>query len=170
MSGFNPGTLDVWAAAGAIQIVPMGQVQFLDFRQRDAIGTGQLGSCSVVVIASAQGAILAHIPPQPQPTNNLTSGDANVRSMMDRVGTLYQGNPQFFPSTDTVVVCAYFRGQVLCQASSILCKRVSLHWGLPRSLFRTRYLETLRFGERGRWLLSKSASIRSQRSLWRTVM
>lgn len=88
MSLFKTGTLDVWAAADAVQIVPMGQVKFLDFRQCGAIGMGQLGSCSVVVIASAQGAVLAHIPPQPQPTNNPTSGDANVQFMMDGVGTL----------------------------------------------------------------------------------
>ena len=109
---FNPGTLEVWESAGDVQIVPMDDVQFLDFQQMAAIGTGQLGACSVVVIASAQGAILAHIPPQPRPTNNPTDGDTNVQSKMDRVGALYHAKQQYFRSTDTVVVCAEFRGEV----------------------------------------------------------
>lgn len=108
----NPGNFDVWRAAGAVQIVGMGKVEFLDFRVKDAIGTGQLGSCSVVVIASAHGAILAHIPPQPQPTINPTSGDDNVRSMMNEVSRLYRDNRQYFPSAESVIACAVFRGQV----------------------------------------------------------
>ncbi|KGO67920.1 hypothetical protein PITC_029590 [Penicillium italicum] len=112
MSRSNPGHFEVWDTAGAVKNVAMGQAQFLDFRERHAIGTKDLGSCSVVVIASAHGAILAHIPPQPQATNNPTSGDANVQSMMNQVGTLYRDKQQFFPSAETVVICAVFRGQV----------------------------------------------------------
>lgn len=108
----NPGNLEVWGAAGAVQIVAMGKVEFLDFRVKDAIGTGQLGSCSVVVIASAHGAILAHIPPQPQPTVNPTSADDNVRSMMNEVSRLYRNKHQYFPSAESVVACAVFRGRV----------------------------------------------------------
>ncbi|KAJ5374657.1 hypothetical protein N7517_006663 [Penicillium concentricum] len=70
--------------------------------------TKDLGSCSVLVIASAYGAILAHIPPQPQATNNPTSGDANVQSMMNQVGTLYRDKRQFFSFCRN----GLFRGQV----------------------------------------------------------
>lgn len=123
---FNPGTLEVWEAAGDVQIVAMDDVQFLDFQQMAAIGTGQLGSCSVVVIASAQGAILAHIPPQPRPTNNPIDGDTNVQSMMDRVGALYHEKQQYFLSADTVVVCAVFRGEVALP-SQLDIMMLSLH-------------------------------------------
>ena len=40
-----PGTLEAWEAAGDVQMVAMDDVQFLDFQQMPAIGTGQLGSC-----------------------------------------------------------------------------------------------------------------------------
>lgn len=40
MSRFNPGTLQVWDGTGDVQIVEMEAVQFLDFRQKAAIGTG----------------------------------------------------------------------------------------------------------------------------------
>lgn len=89
MSRSNPGHFEVWEAAGAVKNVAMGQAQFLDFREKDAIGTKGLGSCSVMVIASAHGAILAHIPPQPQATNNPTSGDANVQLMMNNTFAPY---------------------------------------------------------------------------------
>ncbi|KAJ5236045.1 hypothetical protein N7489_006136 [Penicillium chrysogenum] len=112
MSGSHRGHFEAWELAGAVKVVPMGQAQFLDFREKDAIGTKGLGSCSVVVIASAHGAILAHIPPQPQATSNPTSGDANVQLMMNQVGILYRDKRQFFSSAETIVICAVFQGQV----------------------------------------------------------
>ena len=122
-----PGTLEAWEAAGDVQMVAMDDVQFLDFQQMPAIGTGQLGSCSVVVIASAQGAILAHIPPQPRPTNNPTDGDTYVRSMMNRISRLYREKQQrYFLSADTVVVCAVFRGEVALP-SQLDIMMLSLH-------------------------------------------
>lgn len=91
----------------------MGGVAIVSFQQKAAIGTRDLGSCSVVLIASAYGAILAHIPPQPlQPSPDPFAGDNNVRHMMSRVAALYQQNIRFFPSADTVVVCAWFNGAV----------------------------------------------------------
>ena len=93
-------------------MVPMGGVHFLDFAEKAAIGTEHLGSCSVVVIASELGAILAHIAPQPGATNDPFAGDTNVRSAMHQIDTLYQNKRSYFPSTATIVVCALFRGEV----------------------------------------------------------
>ncbi|KAJ5951909.1 uncharacterized protein N7479_010322 [Penicillium vulpinum] len=111
MSG--SGILAQWQASRAVLVVPIGDVQFLSFQQLAAIGTGDLRSCSVVLIVSAHGAILAHIPPQPlQPSPDPFAGDNNTRSMMGRVAALYQQNSGYFPSADTVVVCAWFNGAV----------------------------------------------------------
>lgn len=91
-----PGILAQWQAARQVIVVPMGDVQFVTFQQMPAIGTRDLGSCSVVVLASAYGAILAHIPPQPaRPSADPMAGDNNVRSMMDRVATLYERNKTY---------------------------------------------------------------------------
>ncbi|EED11693.1 hypothetical protein TSTA_108770 [Talaromyces stipitatus ATCC 10500] len=111
MSG--SGILAQWQARHAVLVVPMGGVQFLSFQQQPAIGTRDLGSCSVVLIASAQGAILAHIPPRPlQPSPDPFAGDNNARNMMNQVATLYQQNRGYFSSADSVVVCAWYNGAV----------------------------------------------------------
>jgi hypothetical protein len=102
----------VWAVAGAVQIVATGKVKSLDFRVKDTIGTRQLRLCSVVVIASAYGAILAHIPPQPQPTINPISAYDKVRSMVNEVSRLYRNRQRYFLSAESVVSCAVFQGQV----------------------------------------------------------
>lgn len=111
MSG--SGILAQWQASRAVIVVPMGHVQFVSFQQMPAIGTRDLGSCSVIIIASAYGAILAHIPPQPlQPSPDPFAGDNNVRYMMSRVAALYHQHRDQFPSADTAVVCAWFNGTV----------------------------------------------------------
>ncbi|KAL8961497.1 MAG: hypothetical protein Q9193_001956 [Seirophora villosa] len=63
-------------------IVRMDDLQFQDFSGlTSVIGTYALRSCSVVIVASRLGAILAHIAPL---------GDDYARSMMDRFEDLYQ--------------------------------------------------------------------------------
>lgn len=107
------GLLAQWQASRAAIVVPMGGVQFVSFQQMPAIGTRDLGSCSVVIIASAYGAILAHIPPMPlQPSPDPFASDNNVRGMMSRVAALYQHHQDHFPSADTAVICAWFQGAV----------------------------------------------------------
>lgn len=100
--------------SGAIVEVPMGATQFVAFQhQIIAIGTSELGSCSVVVIASEYGAILAHIPPRPPyPSNDRFAGDDNVRYMMARVAQLFHQYGNFFPQPESVVVCAWYDGAV----------------------------------------------------------
>lgn len=126
---------EVWEEGRAVKDVAMDQAQFLDFRERDAIGTQHLGSCSVVVIASAYGAILAHIPPQPEATNNPTSGDANAQSMMNQVGSLYRDKREFFPSAETIVICAVFRGQVALPSQLDIIQMSLIGLGLTTHIF-----------------------------------
>lgn len=112
MSG--SGILARWLAAGAVVVIPMGDSQFVPFDKFSAVGTSGLGGCSVVIIASAYGVILAHIPPQPpqaQQSNKL-AGDNNARDMMSRVAALYQEHRASFPSSDTIVFCAWHNGTV----------------------------------------------------------
>ncbi|BCR83571.1 uncharacterized protein ACHE_10973S [Aspergillus chevalieri] len=108
----TPTNFETWRQTNALHIVPMGGLYFHDFAEKAAIGTEHLGSCSVVVIASKLGAILAHIAPQPAATNDPFAGDANVRTTMGDVAALYQNKREYFPSAATIVVCALFRGEV----------------------------------------------------------
>ena len=101
--------------ASRIALVPTGNVQFVSFDDIPAIGVEGLGGCSVVVIASAYGAILAHIPPLPlqQPSPDFL-GHSNVQSMMDQASALYYyyKKHDFFPHAETVIVCAWLRGEM----------------------------------------------------------
>ncbi|OIW25521.1 hypothetical protein CONLIGDRAFT_635343 [Coniochaeta ligniaria NRRL 30616] len=111
----RPGLLRRLNRSGQVLIVPMGEVYPVDFQITPAIGTANLGSCSVAAIISAFGAILAHIPPLPSLTAHEAdphAGDNNVRAMMGRVRELYMEYEGYFPVASTVVVCAILNGQV----------------------------------------------------------
>ena len=108
----STGYLDRLRNAGSVQEVPMGGVQFVAFQQKQAIGTSGLGSCSAVIIASRFGAILAHIPPLPSATQAPGAGDNNARYMMSQVQAHYNANRNYFPSSETRVICAMYMGQV----------------------------------------------------------
>lgn len=71
--------------------VKIDEVQFQSFHgSTTAIGTRDLRSCSVVLVASRMGAILAHIAPR---------GDAHAAQMMDRFMQIYQEQKKvYFPS------------------------------------------------------------------------
>lgn len=108
----SPGYLDRLRHTRGVQEVPMGGVQFAAFQQMQAIGTSGLGSCSAVIIASRYGAILAHIPPLPSATQAPGAGDTNARFMMSQVQAHYNANRNYFPSSETRVICATYMGQV----------------------------------------------------------
>ncbi|KAK4946490.1 hypothetical protein LTR66_014276 [Elasticomyces elasticus] len=88
----------------------MDNIQFLTSRQSQvsSIGTRDLAGCSVVMIASPRGAIVAHISPDPnRDPNDLQAGDHHVQQAMDRVAAFYDQTKTFFPpGTDTWVVRA----------------------------------------------------------------
>jgi len=90
----------------------MGGVQFVAFQHRHAIGTSGLGPCFAVIIASRYGAILAHIPPLPSATQVPGAGDNNARFMMSQVQAHYNANQNYFPSSETRVICAVYQGQL----------------------------------------------------------
>lgn len=68
-----------------ILLVDMNEVCFAAFQQFPAIGTKNLGACSVAIVASKFGAVLAHISPLPHPTADPHAGDNHVRSKMTDV-------------------------------------------------------------------------------------
>ncbi|KAL3480774.1 hypothetical protein BJX99DRAFT_219636 [Aspergillus californicus] len=94
----------------ALVEVEMGEIGFTSFDQNMAIGTKGLGSCSVVIIASQHGAIVAHIKLIREDDPSLYSGDNNARRAMDQVRMMhdYYVNLGYFPSALTTVVCATF--------------------------------------------------------------
>ena len=69
----------------------MDEIQFQSFHGPiTAIGTRDLRSCSVVLLASRLGAILTHIAPR---------GDAHAARMMDRFTLIYrEKKPVYFPA------------------------------------------------------------------------
>lgn len=119
MSAATPtgGLLAAWEDAHQVLVVPIGQVLFVNYQETPAIGTRGLGSCSVAMIVSEYGAILAHISPLPlQPLAvapaDPHAGDNNARMMMDRVYEVYTHYREFFPVSNTHVVCAWYQGDV----------------------------------------------------------
>lgn len=82
-SDFNmDGKLTAAVEEGIATELPMADCQFQQFSdQIRGFGTQNLRSCSVPLIASPHGAILAHIP---------ALGDTNVHTMMDQFSALYQ--------------------------------------------------------------------------------
>ncbi|KAL5344142.1 hypothetical protein BJX70DRAFT_352654 [Aspergillus crustosus] len=109
---FGGGDLERLANERRAVLVPMGQVNFVAFNQLPAIGTWDLMGCSVVLVVSQFGAILAHIPPQPQATLDPNAGDANVLRMMNQVRNLHIQYSALFPLATTSIVCAVYGGQV----------------------------------------------------------
>ncbi len=115
----NPAVTGLFAQAqreGRLCAVAMNDVQFLTFNQStiSAIGTEGLSGCSVVMVTSQYGGILAHIPPRPSMTGSqdVHAGDQNVQALMNRVANLYTQWQNYFPGADTFVVCAVYAGDV----------------------------------------------------------
>lgn len=112
-TSITPGLLVQAEASLRVLVVAMDDVQLAAFNQRlTAIGTRDLAGCSVVTITSPYGAILAHIPPLPSMTGDSNAGDQHVQRMMDRVRALYNQHRNYFPATNTFVVCAVYEGEV----------------------------------------------------------
>jgi hypothetical protein len=76
------------------------------------IGTCNMNSGSVAMIISQHSAILTHIPPQPWPTLDPHTGDANTERMMNRVRLYYDHYRAFYPTASAHVVCALHNSTV----------------------------------------------------------
>lgn len=119
--------------------VAMDEVEFLQFGRNGltSIGTANLNGCSVVMIVSAHGAILGHIPPRPRDSNpsDLEAGDRHCQIKMNEVRDLYIANRQCFPKGGSSwVLCAMFLGEVpLSDQQSIMKKSLEM-LGLQTSL------------------------------------
>ncbi|OAA63289.1 hypothetical protein SPI_03452 [Niveomyces insectorum RCEF 264] len=92
MSTPSESLITAYYRAGRLVEVLMDGIDFVDFQVLSAIGTRNLNSCSVVVITSEKGAILAHIPPRPcyASATDPFAGDNYAREMMSRVQELYE--------------------------------------------------------------------------------
>ena len=113
-------------ANAQILLVNMNEVRFAAFKQIPAIGTKDLGSCSVIIVASKLGAILAHISPLPHPTASSSAGDNHVRSKMaevQRLVALHQTHG-YFPQKDNLIVCAVYQGAIALPIQVEIMKEV----------------------------------------------
>lgn len=105
------GLLTTAEDRGGAVVVAMGGVNLVAFP--GIVGTRGLGGCSVVVIASPHGAIMAHIPPNVPHSSELQSGPRLVQQKMDAVSQIYQQQKHIFSAgTETVVVCATYKGAI----------------------------------------------------------
>ncbi|KAJ5963497.1 uncharacterized protein N7479_003373 [Penicillium vulpinum] len=88
--------------------VPMDDVRFISFNaQIRSIGTQNLNGCTAVGLFSPAGAIMTHIPPNPDPR----LGIANLRRLMGQFILLYHQHLAEFPSDVTsIVVGGTYRG------------------------------------------------------------
>jgi hypothetical protein len=129
----SAGLLDQWRRHATV--VPMGGIGIVYFQNTRAIATEHLGSCSVVIIASAHAAILAHIPPN-QATTDPYAGDRQAQSFMNQVAALYQQNISFFPSAQGLVVCAVYNGSVALPSQRDIMSSSLLRMGI-RTTVRT---------------------------------
>ncbi|KAL3472476.1 hypothetical protein BJX99DRAFT_262261 [Aspergillus californicus] len=97
----------------SIQMVSMHENKFVSFYEKSAIATFGLDACSVIMIASDQGAILAHIPPLPGRTRHPLAGDTYAQHMMNRVRDLFEHFQAqgFFPVAASTILYAILRGE-----------------------------------------------------------
>ncbi|KAF2461943.1 hypothetical protein BDY21DRAFT_417951 [Lineolata rhizophorae] len=138
MSNLNStGLFDAARKEKRLCAVAMNDVQFLAFHEStiSAIGTEGLSGCSVVMITSQYGAILAHIPPRPSIADpqDIHAGDRNVRELMSRVMSLYTWRRTYFPTADTFVLCAVYRGDVALPIQKTIIESSLSRMELPLS-------------------------------------
>ena len=95
-------------------VVHMNQAQIAFFAPLgDAayLATQGLNGCTVVVIASPNAGILAHIPPTLGYSRDPRAGIRNVQRMMTQVVALYQRYYTYLIPTVTWVISAVYRGE-----------------------------------------------------------
>ena len=89
----------------------MNHVIFVPFQgQIRAIGTQNLNGCTAVAIISPLGAILAHIPPMPYPSQDPNIGMQNLIRLMDQLLSLYRTHAYAFPTGGTSLVVGAYHG------------------------------------------------------------
>ena len=92
--------------AGRVYRVAMGEVKPITFNNNgtkpiNSIGTGNLRSCSVVLVASKHGAILAHLAPRSQTQDQRQYTEAKINQFEQH----YQASKtKLFPSSKEILV------------------------------------------------------------------
>lgn len=128
------GLLAAWEDARQVLVVPIGEVLFVNHQETPAIGTRGLGSCSVAMIVSEYGAILAHISPLPLRPSAAAladphAGDNNVRGMMDRVHEVFTRHREFFSRSRIRMSFVHgTRARWHCRTGWPLCRAASDIW------------------------------------------
>lgn len=85
--------------------VPVGDVCFVHFPIRAAIGTRVFRPAIVVYILSSQGAVVAHVRLPRQEISPVVSG---LSTMMTRMQAFYCLNRAFFSVPDTRIICVIY--------------------------------------------------------------
>nr|POF12720.1 hypothetical protein CFP56_09872 [Quercus suber] len=94
---------------GMVELVRINEVKFLPFAQRApgypvSLGVRGLSACSVVIVVSEHGAIVAHIGPD---VPGATATDSFIRlasSKMDQLVTLYQQHRNYFVAPNNAYI------------------------------------------------------------------
>src|SRR5450432_4280899 len=118
---------------GIIYEVVMDEVSFLAFGRSglNSIGTANLNGCSVVMVVSRYGAILAHIPPRPALQ---VAGDSNIQAKMDQVTALYHANKQYFlMEGNNWILCAVCQDELALPAQQKIMQDGLARLGLSHS-------------------------------------
>lgn len=117
--------------------VAINEVLFKQFTpssngQTVSIGVCSLSACSVVIIASQYGAIVAHIGPNIEGSSDPDSYKKLAEQKMDEVSNLYQQYRTCFPAnTKTYVIVATIGGNVLTAEQKDIMTRRMTALGFP---------------------------------------
>jgi len=105
---------------GVVSLVGINKVKFVPFPKKPtkgqicSAGIRQLSACSVVIVVSELGAIVAHIGPNEEGATEPNSYLRLTWKMMNNVARLYQDNSRCFSeSTRPFVVVATFEGSIV---------------------------------------------------------
>jgi hypothetical protein len=124
-------------------LVAMDQASFVSFQgRRRCIGTSDLNSCTVVMIVSQLGAILAHISPNPNTDlSNLSAGDQHLERLMNDVAHLYNQYSSHFPQgRKSWVVSAVYQSEIALPGQIEIIGRTFRRLGLT---YKTAYYDVL---------------------------
>lgn len=128
--------LERFENSGQAITVQMNETRFVTFQQYQAIGTRNLNSCSVVIVASTSGAVLAHISPLSHQTDDPHAGDNHVRAMMRQVQSLvnHYRSSGYFPQSENLIVCAVYQGQIALPSQVTIMQQALAALGVVPSI------------------------------------
>ncbi|KAK3905302.1 hypothetical protein C8A05DRAFT_30886 [Staphylotrichum tortipilum] len=120
------GLLQQWKRAQQVRLVDMDDIQLVDFREIDAIGTDGLGGCSVRSPPAQPARAPAH-------KDDLLAGDRNVWRVMGEIQNLYYQNLASFPASSTHIVYASYKGEMALPDQVAIMQQAFAGMGFPAS-------------------------------------